>query len=288
MEIRSMREEDLEAISGIDFRAFSPKIPAPRTPESLRARLAQAPEGCFTAFVDGKAAGFTFSRTWGKLGWIGALAVEPELGGKGLGKALLAAAANWLEGRSCRVIGLETRADVPSNIGLYAGAGFRLGLSTLTLTKILPAGEEARLEPMDAADFARAVAKIRPELDMRGEAETEIASGCGAAYRLDGDAFFLLREGTIYRGYAPGSLQLQFGLTRGRKPGTLARAMLALEAHARHLGRGKLMIQANSAEGESVEQLLKLGFKVEMLRARLFLRGSWNAGRGVELCSWAV
>ncbi len=53
------------------------------------------------------------------------LDVEPTHGGKGLGRALLAASADWARSRGLRRLTLTTFRDIPFNAPFYTRVGFR-------------------------------------------------------------------------------------------------------------------------------------------------------------------
>lgn len=59
----------------------------------------------------------------GHRGWVYYLAVAPELRGQGLGRALMAAAEDWLRARGAPKIQLMVREDNASALGFYAALG---------------------------------------------------------------------------------------------------------------------------------------------------------------------
>ena len=68
---------------------------------------------------------FNIAHQSGTEGWMGPLAVRPELQGRGLGTAdRRAAAIEFLRSRGCTVIGLETMPRTMDNIGFYSRLGF--------------------------------------------------------------------------------------------------------------------------------------------------------------------
>lgn len=60
----------------------------------------------------------------GHRGWVYYLAVEPELQGRGLGRALLAAAEDWLRARAVPKLMLLVRPDNEKVRGFYHAAGY--------------------------------------------------------------------------------------------------------------------------------------------------------------------
>lgn len=132
-EIRTIGERDLPAVAQAEAEAFADwrhanrgehAILPRRTLAELRYAVSFEPDGNFVAeSPDGSFAGFVLSRTWGEVGWFGTLAVPTRLQGRGIGKALVSSATDYLRGRSA-IVGLETMPESGSNIGLYASMGF--------------------------------------------------------------------------------------------------------------------------------------------------------------------
>lgn len=69
----------------------------------------------------GRVVAATCAVSFGPTGWIGALAVAPELRGRGLGRAVCEAAVGWLQGRGAATVLLYATAQ---GRPLYAGLGF--------------------------------------------------------------------------------------------------------------------------------------------------------------------
>lgn len=79
------------------------------------------PHGCFIAESENKAAGHVFSISYGRIGWIGLLIVNPEKRGSGIGAALMEAAIEFLEKNGSEEIRLEA---VEKAAPLYRRLGF--------------------------------------------------------------------------------------------------------------------------------------------------------------------
>jgi len=84
--------------------------------------LALEPEGCFVALVGGKRAGITCSITYGKLAFIGAVIVHPEMRGKHVGEALMKATLDYLDGKGIETARLNAYLNV---VPFYERLGFR-------------------------------------------------------------------------------------------------------------------------------------------------------------------
>jgi GNAT superfamily N-acetyltransferase len=89
---------------------------------------------------EGRLAAFNMVHQSGAEGWMGPLAVRPQLQGSGLGRRIVQAAISWLERRGARIIGLETMPRTVENIGFYSGLGFAPGHLTISMVKELEAG----------------------------------------------------------------------------------------------------------------------------------------------------
>jgi ribosomal protein S18 acetylase RimI-like enzyme len=79
------------------------------------------PDGCFIAEVDARPVGHVFSISYGSLGWIGLLIVEPEHRRRGIGKLLTVRAKDYLLSRGVETIKLEGVAEIAE---LYRQIGF--------------------------------------------------------------------------------------------------------------------------------------------------------------------
>jgi GNAT superfamily N-acetyltransferase len=82
----------------------------------------------------GAIAAFNIAHRSGREGWMGPLAVLPELQARGLGRTVVQAGCDHLRGEGCVTIGLETMPRTMDNIGFYSRLGFLPGPLTITLT----------------------------------------------------------------------------------------------------------------------------------------------------------
>src|SRR5262249_53789699 len=69
--------------------------------------LAMQPDGCFVAEEDGEPVGTVTTCVFGTVAWIGMMLVEKERRGRGIGRALLTHALDFLDGNSIRTIRLD-------------------------------------------------------------------------------------------------------------------------------------------------------------------------------------
>ena len=121
---------------------------------------------------------FNIAHRSGTEGWMGPLAVRPDLQGAGLGKDVVRVGVEWLKQDGATVIGLETMPRTMDNIGFYSRLGFVPGKLTLTLTLDSSANEKVpqllgRLSPAardDAiAECALLAASCMPGYDFTRE-----------------------------------------------------------------------------------------------------------------------
>jgi ribosomal protein S18 acetylase RimI-like enzyme len=76
--------------------------------------------------VAGACAGTVMVGDDGHRGWIYYCAVDPAARGRGLGRALVAAAEDWLRARGCPKLQLMVRADNRAALGFYAALGLEV------------------------------------------------------------------------------------------------------------------------------------------------------------------
>jgi len=115
-EVRVLRKRDLSwAIQLTDLEQWG------YTRGDFERLLALEPEGCFVAVVRGKRVGLTCSTTYGKLAFIGAVIVHPDLRGKHIGEALMKATLEYLDGKAVETARLNAYLNV---IPFYERLGF--------------------------------------------------------------------------------------------------------------------------------------------------------------------
>ena len=115
--------------------------------------------------ADGQIAGFNMVHLSGVEGWMGPLAVRPDLQGHGLGSTMVRQGINWLREEGAKVIGLETMPRTVENIGFYSRLGLVPGPLTITLVHETASkrGKGERLG--DGAEAQRQVEECRALTD---------------------------------------------------------------------------------------------------------------------------
>ena len=118
-------QEVLQRAFGEEQRQRTGRLASPPFGASLaRQRFQKDPQGAFVALRGGRVVGCVFSVRWGALGWLGPLAVAPEVQGLGIGTRLVETVdARWRRGR-VRLWGLETGAESGKHIHLYDALGY--------------------------------------------------------------------------------------------------------------------------------------------------------------------
>ena len=136
--------DDIPALNDVFSDAFTERyrrdgmvgvrVPA-LNPQIWRYAIEDAQDGAMLWRGDrGEVAAFNVAHLSGREGWMGPLAVRPEMQGHGLGKEVVRAGIDWLRRQDARTIGLETMPRTMDNIGFYSNLGFVPGRLTLTLT----------------------------------------------------------------------------------------------------------------------------------------------------------
>jgi len=196
-----MREQDLSKVNLVQSKAFThARIKTGQTtnhvplcrPGFLKMYFEGNRNGSFVVEEKGRINGYCFSRLWGKVGWIGPLAVLPEMQRQGLGKQLLRANIACLKSQGASVIGLELEAASSNNLGFYAKYGFQVQSMPVDLmidaTKLnsCPSDDckveflsQSSKKSMLKKQLARLSSKLCPGLDYHSEFDLVAANNFG-------------------------------------------------------------------------------------------------------------
>ena len=139
---RVARDDDVEALNRMFADAFTDRyrrdglvgVRVPKlNPNIWRYALRDASEGAML-WCDGEGdiLAFNMAHHSGAEGWMGPLAVRTDVQGRGIGRAIVTAAIEWLRGQNVATIGLETMPRTVDNIGFYSRMGFHPGHLTVT------------------------------------------------------------------------------------------------------------------------------------------------------------
>jgi ribosomal protein S18 acetylase RimI-like enzyme len=130
---RNMRRDDIPAVNRILTKSFTKArldegykdthVPPCHT-SFLEMYLAGFPQGCFVVEKNREIVGYSFSRLWGEVGWIGPVSVIPAQQGQKVGQQMMRIVIHTLQSAGARIIGLETIPRNYRNIGFYGKLGF--------------------------------------------------------------------------------------------------------------------------------------------------------------------
>jgi ribosomal protein S18 acetylase RimI-like enzyme len=315
--IRHMTERNADAVRQIDAAAFSvwasgvwerPVDVPQRTRDNVLGCLEKDPQGCFVAEEAGQVVGFIFSRTWGRVGWFGTFGVLPEHQRRGIGRRLIAASLQYLRQEPGRVIGLETMADSPSNVGLYVRLGFQLRSPTLRLAKDLghstaddvdmprwsDADEETQQRWLD--ELRGVTGRIPPGLDYSKEILSTVQHCLGEVLVLlaDGRAIGVSVIELAATREGPKDDNAHLRVMALHPDHTNERALCSLlgasEAAAHSAGKRSLLVPVNGKHVWAIAQLLRCGYRVDHLSVRMVLEGTDDGprtDRWVDFSRWA-
>ncbi len=175
-----MGREDLPAVNRILSKAFtaariSDGIKNTHVPlchlSFLEMYLTAFPPGGLVVENSDGLVGYTFSRLWGEVAWIGPVSVIPAHQGRHLGQQLMVRVIEVLKQAGARVIGLETMPRSYRNIGFYTKLGFLP--QNLTLDLVLPVPrlpEEPQPADYEVTFYSEAGPAQRAFLDSAAEA----------------------------------------------------------------------------------------------------------------------
>jgi GNAT superfamily N-acetyltransferase len=249
----------------------------------------------------GEIAAFNVAHASGQEGWMGPLAVRPDLQAGGLGKAVVTAASDWLSRAGCSTIGLETMPRTMDNIGFYSALGYVPGKLTVTVT--LDAAPAARspllLGRLGAGAQDDAVAECRaltesliPGWDYSRELRLTEELAIGQT--------LLLRDGETLVGFA---LCHTVPLVEGRALDEMRVLKLVLASDAvlpaaisgltdlarRHHAR-RVAMRAQTEYSAAYARLISAGGRVRWTDLRMTLAGHAEpkAARGLIWSNWEI
>jgi GNAT superfamily N-acetyltransferase len=250
----------------------------------------------------GGIAAFNIAHRSGVEGWMGPLAVMPELQSRGVGQTIVSFGVEHLRTLGCRVIGLETMPRTMDNIGFYSQLGFLPGPLTLTVTLDAATTDSpivllGRLSLLDRDDVmqecAALTAAMREGYDFTREMQITDALAIGETV--------LLRRGGHVTAYAIcHSAPLVEGRARDEirvlklVAATDADAMLLvshLTEYARRCGTRRVAIRVQGDATRFYAALIARGGRVRWTDLRMTMTEYGEAAQprdGVMLSNWEI
>jgi ribosomal protein S18 acetylase RimI-like enzyme len=304
--IRRMTPTDIEIVSQLDVLAFAAyrrqtgqNGPVhPRSFGNVLACLNLNPTGCFVAETD-RLVGYIFTRIWGTTGWIGTFGVHPDRQGQGVGRSLLTAAVEHLQGASCKTIGLETMSDSPYNVGFYSRFGFLPTFPTVLLVKetgsVAIASSYAMLSQLEDEDALSAITQISqaacPGLDCAAEVSNAREYGWGETLLVGWPqpwAFAIVRTTPKREGSVESAADVSVLVIDSKAGESLAEALQAVDAFVHSRGLGQVGLAVNTADGQALQQALGYGFRVYAVVLRMIFGGKYAPPVGRVLSKWLM
>jgi len=236
----------------------------------------------------------------GAEGWMGPLAVRPDLQGSGLGKRIVETGVEWLERSGAETIGLETMPRTVDNIGFYSRMGFLPRQLTITMTRELDPGTGEVGSLLSASDDhpamlnqCRALAgRAAPGCDFTRElqltedlalGDTSLVEHCGEVA-----GFGLWHSAPLAQGRAAEELRV-LKVVVGDED-SFGRVIAAMLGAGRSLGLKRLAVRCQTCFTGAYRHLVEQGFKVQWTDLRMTLAGFEErpADGAVVLSNWEI
>jgi GNAT superfamily N-acetyltransferase len=255
IQIRIMTREDLSLAMRLKDQAGWNQTEA-----DWRRFLDMEPDGCFVAEWCGQAVGTTVACILGSVAWIAMVLVDPEWRGRGIGKALMSHALDFLDARGVGSVRLDA-----TDLGkpLYEKLGFVAEYELARYEGVPQGGAESRaVEKANAQDWPQ-LFQLDREITTadRSKFLTRLFSEQPEAVRV-------VRSGTQVVGFLagrPGTRAWQIGpclATHGAGP------ILLVDAAHRHTGR-RVFIDIPVHNQAAVNMAGRLGLTVQRHLVRM-------------------
>lgn len=246
---------------------------------------------------EGAVAGFNMVHRSGREGWMGPLAVRPDLQGEGLGGLMVRSGIAWLHEQGAHTIGLETMPRTVENIGFYSRIGFVPGPLTVTVVRDLGRGGDAAARLSEGPvgrrlNECRALTeRVLPGVDYTRELQLTLELGLG-------DTALVLRKGAV-AGFA---LWHSVPLASARPKDEVrvlklvaedldvfGRLIDAVQAAADAEQVRRVAVRCQTAQPEAYLHLIGHGYRVHWTDLRMTLRGRGEpVPAGVVMSNWEI
>ncbi|MCC7342635.1 MAG: GNAT family N-acetyltransferase [Bryobacterales bacterium] len=306
IEVRPLEARDLEATERIFREAFgtahgvADPVRYMQDRNYVRSRWTADPAGALVAEIEGVVAGSVFAASWGSVGVLGPLTVDPRYWNAGVASHLLQAILENHRMRDARLPALSTAAGNVATVRLYQRHGFWPGFLIPILAKTL-SRREGGTEPSEGKAQAQCYSAL--SLERKGVACKRFAALAGAVFEgldLSGetlsveqqrlgetllvgsndrvDAFAICHCGAGTEA-GEGACYVKFGAARSA--GAFELLLDAVEALARARGLSRIVAGVNAGRRTAYLLLLGRGYRAAS-HAVAMVRGSAKSYDGPD------
>lgn len=300
--------EDAERCARLEAAAFNPlreawgqPLQSPRSVRWLRDFGQRNPEQGQVAKREGRVIGYCLVTVWGRLGWLGPIAVHPEEQGMGIGLRLVEWGCDRLRTLGCTTIALETWPYNMRNIGLYLKSGFNPGPLVLIYECELR-GDPVPGKAKRLGIGQERVRTLRGLRDLAGSLADGLDYGALMQVTLDcdlGEVLFWGNEAEVTAGAVlhyqshsdappPPYANLELLVIRPGLEHRLESIMCELEGRARRAGKSNLRVSLSSHHVSGVQFFLKRGYRLRKSRLRMYYSGGPLPAERVDYLSYVV
>jgi GNAT superfamily N-acetyltransferase len=234
-------------------------------------------------------------------GWMGPLAVDPDYQARGVGKSMVAAGIEWLQGSGATVIGLETMPRTVDNIGFYSSLGFLPGHLTVTVTVDAQYADHripqlSRVPVGERIDVLAACGKLLDELAPGYNFTREIlltdSMGLGDTLLLERggeiDGFALCHSAPLVDGRSREELRVLKLVARDEDDCDVLITQLA--DYARRCGARRVAIRVQGRYQDVYRNLMERGARVRWTDLRMSLDGyaERQPRNGIVMSNWEI
>ena len=248
--------------------------------------------------AEGGIAGFNMVHRSGTEGWMGPLAVRPDLQSEGLGTGMVRAGIDWLESNGATTIGLETMPRTVENIGFYSRLGLVPGQLTITLVRDLSNAPTRPVERLSAGNVDAGIRECRalttslvPGVDFTRELALthELALGDTALVRRDGAVagFVLWHSVALAAGRPRDELRILKVVAVDLE--AFSELVDLVQAVAEQERVRRVAIRCQTAYADAYLALIAHGFRVHWTDLRMTLRDRPEQRTdGVVMSNWEI
>jgi ribosomal protein S18 acetylase RimI-like enzyme len=306
--ILSLQSGYVGACSELEARSFNvwrrwwgEPLQSPRRRDWLAYRIQRYPDYGSAALIGNEVIGYAVVHVWGTLGWIGPVAVEPAMQGRGVGSALTRWGLQVLQDQGCQTIALETWPNSPHNIGFYIKLGFNPGPLVAALEKATNDddapltgcrfGDDSQIDTWLAplSELSRA---IMPGLDYGPLARTTVDCQMGEVIiwgpKAHPDAMAVVHTASHHEGAPPSYANVELLLVRPGKEHLLDDLVGELESAAATAGRSSIRISLSTIHSNGLRRLVDRGYRLVKTRLRMYHRYLSVPAECVDYVSYVV